>query len=46
MLVLGILINASGTFIVALYPRDLLPYHTSALYSEAWVTELLTGHPK
>ena len=25
---------------------DKIPYHTSALSGEAWVLELLTGHPK
>ena len=25
--------------------KDPIPYHTSALSSEAWVIELLVGHP-
>ncbi|KAG2368968.1 hypothetical protein BDR07DRAFT_1572002 [Suillus spraguei] len=29
-----------------MYPRDPQPYHTSALSDEAWVVELLTGHPE
>src|SRR6267154_6093029 len=46
ILLIGILINTSGTLVAALYPRDPLPFHTSALSGEAWVIELLTGHPE
>ena len=30
---------------VFLTPRTPIPYHTSALTGQAWVLELLTGHP-
>lgn len=46
ILLLSILINASGALVAALYPRDPVPYHTSALSGEGWVIELLTGHPE
>jgi hypothetical protein len=46
VLLLSILIHASGALVVAMYPRDPEPYHTSALSGEAWVIELLIGHPE
>jgi hypothetical protein len=46
ILLLSILINASGALVAAMYPRDPEPYHTSALSGEGWVIELITGHPK
>lgn len=35
---------AAATYAAPLY--DKIPYHTSALSGEAWVLELLQGHPK
>jgi len=26
-------------------PQEKIPYHTSALTGQAWVLELMTGHP-
>jgi hypothetical protein len=46
VLILSILIHASGSLVSSMYPRDPEPYHTSALSGEAWVVELLTGHPE
>jgi hypothetical protein len=46
VLLLSILISASGALVEAMYPRDPEPYHTSVLSGEAWVIELLTGHPE
>ena len=46
VLLLSILIHASGALVVAMYPRDPEPYHTSVLSGEAWVIELLIGHPE
>jgi hypothetical protein len=44
----NIVINVVGaaTMLYALPLYNKTPYHTSALTSEAWVLELLTGHPE
>lgn len=39
-------IVAAATVLQSLYPRDPIPYHTSILTGEAWVLELMRGHPK
>jgi len=46
ILLLSLLINASGSLVAAMYPRDPEPYHTSSLSGEAWVIELIVGHPE
>ena len=45
-LLVSIVINAAVSALLVLYPNDPIPYHTSILTGEAWVLELLTGHPK
>jgi len=45
VLILNLLISASSTLIASINdPPE--PYHTSSLSGEAWVIELLTGHPE
>jgi hypothetical protein len=46
ILLISILINATATVLESLYGKDPEPYHTSALSGEAWVMELLSGHPE
>ena len=46
VLLLSILINATGNVVASMYPKSPEPYHTSALSGEGWVIELLTGHPE
>ena len=38
------MLSASATMMKSLYTRE--AYHTSALTGEAWVMELLSGHPE
>lgn len=42
-LIVSIIITATANILQSLYIRE--PYHTSALSGEAWVLELLCGHP-
>ena len=42
-LIVSIIISATANILQSLYVRE--PYHTSALSGEAWVLELLCGHP-
>jgi hypothetical protein len=39
-------VAVAGALIYARPLHDKTPYHTSALTGEAWVQELLTGHPE
>ena len=45
-LFISIILAAAAAVLQSLYPHDPLPYHTSILTGEAWVLELLMGHPK
>lgn len=42
-LIISIIISAIANILQSMYVRE--PYHTSALSGEAWVLELLCGHP-
>ena len=42
-LIVSIIITATANILQPLYTKE--PYHTSALSGEAWVLELLSGHP-
>ena len=42
-LIISIIISATANILQSMYVRE--PYHTSALSGEAWVLELLCGHP-
>jgi hypothetical protein len=42
-LIVSIVVSATANILQSLYIRE--PYHTSALSGEAWVLELLCGHP-
>lgn len=42
-LIVSIIISATANILQSVYVRE--PYHTSALSGEAWVLELLCGHP-
>ena len=42
-LIVNIIISAVANILQPLYVKE--PYHTSALSGEAWVLELLCGHP-
>ncbi|KAG1800737.1 uncharacterized protein HD556DRAFT_1438737 [Suillus plorans] len=42
----SILISATANILESVYAKDPEPYHTSALSGEAWVMELLSGHPE
>jgi hypothetical protein len=42
-LIVSIVVSATANILQSLYIRE--PYHTSALSGEAWVLELLRGHP-
>lgn len=42
-LIISIIMTATVNILQSLYTRE--PYHTSALSGEAWVLELLCGHP-
>jgi hypothetical protein len=42
-LIVSIIMTATTNILQSLYTRE--PYHTSALSGEAWVLELLCGHP-
>ena len=42
-LIVSIIVAATANILQALYTRE--PYHTSALSGEAWVLELICGHP-
>jgi len=46
ILLISILISATATVLESLYGKDPEPYHTSVLSGEAWVMELLSGHPE
>lgn len=46
ILLVSILISATANILELVYAKDPEPYHTSALSGEAWVIELLTGHPE
>ena len=41
-----IILAAVASVLQALYPNDPIPYHTSILTGQAWVSELMRGHPK
>ena len=43
-LIVSIIVSATANILQSLYVRE--PYHTSALSGEAWLLELLCGHPK
>ena len=45
LLVITIL-SAAVSALQLLYPSYPIPYHTSILTGEAWVPELMQGHPK
>jgi hypothetical protein len=42
-LIVSIIVSATANILQSLYVRE--PYHTSALSGEAWLLELLCGHP-
>jgi len=42
-LLVSIIVSTTANILQSLYVRE--PYHTSALSGEAWVLELLCGHP-
>lgn len=42
-LIISIIISATANILQSMYVQE--PYHTSALSGEAWVLELLCGHP-
>ena len=42
-LIVSIIMSATANILQSLYVRE--PYHTSALSGEAWLLELLCGHP-
>jgi hypothetical protein len=42
-LIVSIVVSATANILQSLYIQE--PYHTSALSGEAWVLELLCGHP-
>jgi hypothetical protein len=42
-LIISIIVSATANILQSVYVRE--PYHTSALSGEAWVLELLCGHP-
>jgi hypothetical protein len=42
-LIISIIVSSTANILQSLYVRE--PYHTSALSGEAWVLELLCGHP-
>lgn len=46
ILLVSILISATANILESVYAKDPEPYHTSALSGEAWVMELLSGHPE
>jgi hypothetical protein len=41
-----IILSAVASALQSLFPSDPIPYHTSVLTGEAWVLELMRGHPK
>ena len=43
-LIVSIMLTAVASLLESVYIRN--PYHTSALTGEAWVIELLSGHPE
>ena len=45
-LLISIVLSAAASALHLLYPNDPIPYHTSILTGEAWVLELMRGHPK
>jgi hypothetical protein len=45
-LFISIILSATVTILNSVYGREREPYHTSILSGEAWVLELLTGHPE
>jgi phosphate starvation-inducible membrane PsiE len=45
-LFVNILLSATVTILNSVYGREREPYHTSVLTGEAWVLELLNGHPE
>jgi hypothetical protein len=40
------ILAAAAAVLQSLYPNDPIPYHTSILTGEGWVTELLHGNPR
>jgi hypothetical protein len=42
-LIVSVIVSATANILQSLYDRE--PYHTSALSGEAWLLELLCGHP-
>lgn len=46
ILLISILISATTSVLQSMYSKDPEPCHTSALSGEAWVMELLSGHPE
>jgi hypothetical protein len=40
------LVTTSASLLLDQIPANPIPYHTSALSGEAWVIELILGHPK
>jgi hypothetical protein len=45
-LLVSIILAAAASVLQSLYPHDPIPYYTSILTGEAWVLELMKGHPK
>ena len=43
-LIVSVMLTAIASLLESVYIRD--PWHTSALTGEAWVMELLSGHPE
>jgi hypothetical protein len=46
VLVVSAILAAAASVLQSLYPKDPIPYHTSILTGEAWVSELINGHPE
>jgi len=44
VLVVSIIMTTTHTILQTMYPKDPEPYHTSALFGQDWVLELLAGH--
>ena len=46
ILLITSILAAAAAVLQSLYPNDPIPYHTSILTGEGWVTELLLGHQR
>ena len=45
-LLVSIILAATGAVLESVYSKEPEAYHTSVLTGDAWVIELLTGHPE